>query len=345
MKLFKEYLNETVGMGGVNYEKKVEAVMKRLEKEYPNFKRIESAGGAFSSAGSGDASFVINGRTINMEIKMDGNAQMGGTSISYERDADGFVGSFPDRLVDRFDFSKIKEEDVEMFSNALIPVVKYLDQLLDHFSSLGNPFYDKEDGLGFPLKVMNKDWENAKKAGLIIPTNKKIRYNAQWIRQHYQKKNVDYIQIGGMGLFHTGNDVLGLGVPMLEGDIDIEMRPGPAGSGGKPFRTVGYRVQGRLKLAGKKSNISLDDYESTIRGFSNLLEEKNVVAEQNSVDESAALLKKVKEIVRKSKKVASKVVKTVKKKVNDTTKGMIDMENWLDSQSKLGHIMHEDKDK
>lgn len=271
MKNFKQFIAETVGMGGIKYEKEVEAVMKRMEKEYPNFKRVESAGGAFSSAGSGDASFTIDGRLINMEVKMDGNAQMGGTSISYERDMDGFVGSFPDRLVDRFDFSKVKEEDIEMFSNALIPIVKFLDQLLDHFSSLNDPFYDTDDGLGFPLKVKNKDWEAAKKMGLIIPTNKKIRYDAQWIRQHYQKKNVDYIQIGGMGLFHTGNDILGLGVPMLEGDIDIEMRPGPAGSGGKPYRTVGYRVQGRLKLAGKKSTVSLDDYGSAIRGFGKLL--------------------------------------------------------------------------
>lgn len=271
MKGFKEYCTESVGMGGVNYEKKVEAVMKMVEKEYPNFKRVESAGGAFSSAGSGDASFTINGRLVNMEVKMDGNAQMGGTSISYERDMDGFVGSFPDRLVDRFDFSKVKEEDIEMFSNALIPVVKFLDQLLDHFSSLNDPFYETESGLGFPLKVKNKDWEAARDMGLIIPTNKKIRYDAQWIRQHYQKKNVDYIQIGGMGMFHTGRDVLELGVPMLDGDIDIEMRPGPAGSGGKPYRTVGYRVQGRLKLAGKKSPISFDDYESAVKGFAPLL--------------------------------------------------------------------------
>lgn len=268
---FKRYLTETVGMGGVNYEKKVEAVMRKMEEVFPNFKREESAGGAFSSAGSGDASFTIDGRLINMEVKMDANAQMGGTSISYERDMDGFVGSFPDRLVDRFDFSKIEEQDIEMFSNALVPVVKYLDQLLDHFSSLGDPFYDKDEGLGFPLKVRNKDWEYAKKIGLIIPTNKKIRYNAQWIRQHYQAKNVSYIQIGGMGMFHTGMDVLGLGVPMLEGDIDIEMRPGPAGSGGKPYRTVGYRVQGRLKLAGSKSPISLDDYESAVKGFAKVL--------------------------------------------------------------------------
>jgi hypothetical protein len=271
MLYFKDFLNETVGMGGVNYEKKVEAVMDQLAEAHSNFKRIASAGGAFSSAGAGDASFTLDGKTINMEIKMDGNAQMGGTSIRYERDADGFVGSFPDRLVDRFDFSKIKEEDIEMFSNALIPVVKYLDELLDHFARLNDPFYETEDGLGFPLKVKNKDWEAAKKMGLIIPTNKVIKYNAQWIREHYQKKGVDYIQIGGMGLFHTGNDVLGLGVPQLEGDINIEMRPGPAGAGGKPYRMVGYRIQGRLKLKGTKSPVSFDNYNSIKKAFGSKL--------------------------------------------------------------------------
>ena len=342
MDYFKQHINETVGMGGVNYEKKVEAVMDRLSKENSNFKRIASAGGAFSSAGAGDASFTVNGKTINMEIKMDGNAQMGGTSISYERDADGFVGQFPDRLVDRFDFSKIKEEDIEMFSNALIPVVKYLDQLLDHFSSFNDPFYD--DLEGFPLKVKNKDWEGAKKAGLIIPTNKVIKYNAQWIREHYQKKGVDYIQIGGMGLFHTGKDVLGLGVPILDGDINIEMRPGPAGSGGKPFRSVGYRVQGRLKLKGTKSPVSFDNYESIKRAFGNQLKG---LKESVGLEEEAEIVKKMRAILGKESSVAKHIVgdlkKKLKKKMDAITQEMADMEAWLQQAKKTGSLMHEEK--
>lgn len=271
---FKRYLTltESVGMGGVKYERKVTAVLDRLEKEFPNFKRMATAGGDFSAAGSGDATFSINGDVINAEIKMDSKAQMGGTSIGYERDDDETSGVFPYRKIDKFDFGKIREEDIELFSDALTPIIEHLDNLIDYFKNLGDPFYDDVDG--FPIKVKVKDWEQARERGWIRPTNKKISYDAQWIRHHYQKKNVSYIQIGGLGLFHTGRDILSLGVPMLDGNINIEMRPGAAGSGGKSYKNVGFRVQGRLKFKGTKSPISLDDYESTIAGFSRLLKKR-----------------------------------------------------------------------
>ena len=156
MKTFGEFITETVGMGGVNYEKRVEAVVDRLQREFPNFKKIETSGGAFSSAGSGDMTFEVNGKVFNMEIKMDGNAQMGGTSINFERDEDEEPGVFPNRLIDRFAFDRIKEEDQEIFIKALKPKMKYMDAFIDHLKSLPDPIY--QNITGFPISVLVKDW-------------------------------------------------------------------------------------------------------------------------------------------------------------------------------------------
>lgn len=262
-------IEESVGKGGVAYEKKVEKVIDQLEKKFSGFRKLETAGGAFSNVGSGDMSFQINGRQVNMEIKMNAKAQMGGTSVGYEREdllSDPEIGK-----MDKFDWEKINPDDVPIFYEALKPIMRWLDALIDHFANLPDPFY--KDVTGFPLNVKTKDWERAVELGYVIPSNKKLRFDSRWIREHYTKKNVHYIQIGGIGLLHTGVDVLGLGVPMLEGQIDIEMRPGAGGSRNTGIRPVGYRLQGRLKLesSGKKSPVSLDDYNSAVAGFKKIL--------------------------------------------------------------------------
>ena len=63
---------------------------------------------------------------------------------------------------------------------------------------------------------------------------------------------------------------------MIDGEIEIEMRLGAAGSGGKPTRSANYRIQGRLdlKTSGAKSNITLDNYESAVKGFGKYLKPK-----------------------------------------------------------------------
>ena len=271
MKTFDEFITETVGAGGVAYEKKVEVVVDRLQREFSNFKKRETAGGAFSSAGSGDMTFEVDGKVFNMEIKMDGNAQMGGTSINFDRDEDEEPDVFPNRLIDRFVFDKIKEEDRELFMKALKPKMKYMDAFIDHLKSLPDPIY--QNITGFPISILVKDWNQLVKDGYLVPLNGKISFDAKFIRDHYQKKNVDYIQIGGIGLLHTGKDPMRLGVPMLDGAINIEMRLGAAGSGGKAYKSANYRVQGRLDLksGGIKSSITLDNYESAVKGFAKYL--------------------------------------------------------------------------
>lgn len=46
----------------------------------------------------------------------------------------------------------------------------------------------------------------------------------QSIAEYYELKGANYIQVEGFGLYHTGNDVLGLGVPKFECGVKLRIR-------------------------------------------------------------------------------------------------------------------------
>ena len=92
-----------------------------------------------------------------------------------------------------------------------------------------------------------------------------MQQDAEFICEHYRKKGINYIQIGGAGLFHMGENPANLPIPKLEGAINLEVRAGRSGSrkGKDGIERVsgGLRVQGRLQFDGK-SNYTLESVES-----------------------------------------------------------------------------------
>ena len=79
--------------------------------------------------------------------------------------------------------------------------------------------------------------------GAILPWNANKRTAADWaaaehifkpdiyidaprlsIAEYYELKGANYIQVEGFGLYHTGNDVLGMGVPKFECDVKLRIR-------------------------------------------------------------------------------------------------------------------------
>ena len=79
--------------------------------------------------------------------------------------------------------------------------------------------------------------------GAILPWNAGKRTPADWaeaehifkpdiyidaprqsIAEYYELKGANYIQVEGFGLYHTGNDVLGMGVPKFECDVKLRIR-------------------------------------------------------------------------------------------------------------------------
>ncbi len=78
-----------------------------------------------------------------------------------------------------------------MFKEVLLRKVADFDKFLAHVGA------EK-----FPLTILKDRWVDAKQHGLLRPLNVKVKRDTSFIVQHYKKKNVDYMQIGGAGLFY-----------------------------------------------------------------------------------------------------------------------------------------------
>ena len=292
MKTFLTYLQEAVKApnkirGGEKYEADVMRVLAKIEKNYPTIFRIDRSvmGGGSNSHGSGDLMMIVNGVRIPIEIKMNRVAQMGGTSVRYERsEGKGYYDDPMDAFV--FVDTNMSEEDKRIYLDAIAISKKLpaLDAWMDHINKFEKTFHTKSgktitvNDISFvgksdePSKITKEAWDSAVQWGLLKAVNSSVSRDAEFICAHYQKKNppVDYIQIGGAGLFHTGKNPLGIeDIPKLQGDINVEMRIGPSGT--KMDKTLGVetkpyslRLQGRLKFKAK-SNHSLDNYENAIR--------------------------------------------------------------------------------
>jgi hypothetical protein len=181
-----------------------------------------------------------------VEVKKDDGAQMGGTSARY---IDGEFAMAGDA---------VDSDTQEM-------IIAALDSRREAIES----FLGRVGAEQFPLSCPKNVWTEAKTEGLLKPINAKIRKHTDFIVDHYNKKGINYIQIGGAGLFYLGENPANLPIPKLEGEIDIELRAGRSGSKvnaqGVAMVGGGLRAQGRLKFKGS-SPYTLDDPES-IKGL------------------------------------------------------------------------------
>jgi len=237
---WKGYVKE-MSQRGFDYEEEIISILNSVGMAG----NIKSGAGA--SAAAADADININGEIYKIEVKLNNKAQMGGTSIRYYPMADDVNQKFS--IVS----TAVDEDTVELIEQALGDKVDDLNNLL---SFLGAKH--------FPLKVEVDRWLEARQAGLLRPLNVKIKRTSKFIVDHYSKKGIDYIQIGGSGLFYLKNNPANLPIPQLEGEINVEIRPGRSGSktrkDGVKIAAAGIRVQARLQFDGK-SPYSLDNPE------------------------------------------------------------------------------------
>lgn len=227
---------------GFDYEKKVIACLKQAQI---NGNISEPAG---SSSHGPDADFMISGGLYNLEIKLDSNAQMGGTSVDITGEHGGYKIHSP-----------VDDSGLE---KAILESVKYnwadIQALLSFIGDIEDTHVRK-----FPLRCKKSTWTEAARQKFLI--NDTIPFDTSFICKHYAKKNTNYIQIGGAGLFYMQENPAGLPIPKLQGQIVIEMRSGRSGSkllaSGERMVGAGLRLQGRLKTD-NKSPYTLDNVES-----------------------------------------------------------------------------------
>jgi len=240
-----------------------------------------SLGGACDDATGADADFYVDGELYNLEVKLDAKAPMGSTSVAIwpKRPLGGGEGKM-------FEFVKPEEfegDDIQnkvyavlrerkdlilsfiddlgtpdwnestAWKNGEVPATPFKSSLEGYKRAMANktiPFLDKD---GKPLRI--KSGENKGKIKLNSQMNmtgkKGVSFpDTNFILQHYKSKDVDYIQIGGKGLYYLSSNPANLPVPQLANvGLVIEMRPGKAGSKkdkktGIPIRTPSATGEG-----------------------------------------------------------------------------------------------------
>jgi len=237
-------LDEKMSAGGFAYEA---AVIKALmaAKAAGNIKK-----GAGASAAAADDDMNIFGNIFDVEIKLNRDAQMGGSSVRYNK-AGGI------NLV------KNLEEDTEaLLIKAVKSRKKELNELLD-FLAQQDPDRVNSRAIKFPMTCTKEAWTNATKAQKLV--NTRVPLTAAFIAKHYAKKGIFYIQIGGAGLFYLSENPANLPIPKLEGNVVVEIRSARSGSrvisSGDRVVGAGIRVQGRLKTK-NQSPYTIDDPKS-----------------------------------------------------------------------------------
>ena len=270
MKTFSSFLEEgNVAVGGLEYEAKVrKAVSNTLKnQDFKNIKLLPDLAGGFAS-NVVDMYMTINNKKIGFEIKMDKNAQMGGSSLKF----DGKSWTLAEKGA-----ANIEADTQELLIKAAEEKVKEYKKLINHLKT----YEPKKLHSGInqiPFRVTKPAWEQAVAAGMLKPTNAAVKFDTTFIHNWYAGKNCYYMQIGKLGLFYLKKNPLNLPIPQLKGEIEIALRLVRGGASmlktgefkGENVSTVNLRAQGKLKLKGS-SPYSLDNINDCNTIFNHIL--------------------------------------------------------------------------
>jgi len=180
---------------------------------------------------------------VPIEAKADKNAQMGGTSWRYDKVSGSLTPVKPSKH-DELIYKAILERKVAM-----------------------DAYLDKLGTTCIPLTTTKDKRSELKVSGLQAAIESSVPVPISFLIDHYNKKGIYYIQIGGNGLFFMGSNPHNLPIPEITGEMKVELRLGYGG--GKtttPIRSAGLRVQGRLKTF-NKSPFTLDNIEDIKKLF------------------------------------------------------------------------------
>tara|TARA_R110000851_G_scaffold94190_1_gene204903 strand:- start:129 stop:935 length:807 start_codon:yes stop_codon:yes gene_type:complete len=261
---YTEEIYESLNAKGLAYELEVFTAMKNANIKDLNVGDIPGRG--FSNQGAGDIEATYKGKEFNIEIKLDKNAQMGGTSIRIDTANNTHTLVKPDA---------VEDDAIPFFIEAARKQDKPLKDWVNFIRKQEPVDFHKKIPYTIPFGSVTRDaWGAAQKAGYLANMNAIQSFDsAKTIAKAYNRKNVYYIQIGKAGLFYLGSNPLKLPIPQFNGTINIEFRLGPSGSkkrkwNDETLRVVGagYRCQGRFKT-NLKSKYSLDDPKSIQKLF------------------------------------------------------------------------------
>lgn len=244
---------------GIQYEHKVYGAISSVNSFNSAINVIGPAPTGGFNAYDTDMKVVLNDTPFDLEIKGTATAQMGGTSFQYDIVSKNFTSVKP-----------IPKEDEILITESISEIKPNIDKFIEFIQQCEPVAYHSKND-GFPMSVTKNAWSIAQQSELMKPINAKISTNIDFVHSHYAAKGVNYIQIGGSGLFYLKENPLDLPVPQLDGNINVEVRLGRGGSKerlveGETHKVAGagIRIQGRLKFKGH-SPYTLDCPESIVK--------------------------------------------------------------------------------
>ena len=187
--------------------------------------------GAGASASDADADFIVDGVRHLVEIKKDSFAQMGGTSARY--------------INQEFEIASdaVDQDTQQMIVDVLGTKTEAIDSLLGEIGATQ-----------FPTSCTKHQWDDAKRRGLLKPINAKVSRGTSFIIDHYYKKGINYIQIGGDGLYHMSANPANLPIPALDVTARVRIRTKTTSS----IPVYNYRFTTALLVQSKPQRSTLD---------------------------------------------------------------------------------------
>ena len=269
--------------------------------------------GGSSNQEQGDLTLDILGTKINFELKLNENALMG--SFTAKLKENGEIEFTKDSPINK----KIAEY-LNKNKEARYNYIKRAKEILG--SNAKN--YDLKV---FPPKLPEYVYSQLRNEGLqnkvgFTISNSKTEINIpnNLISEFYLDKGVDYIQVGNIGLFHTGNNPLNLPIPAFNFNTKITARMTSSSSqnkGQEKLYSGPIRVFMKLDQSIPLSNMSLAS-NSSLKAIMAMAEE------QLNKDES----------IKSSKKTTSSMNTTINEMI-ERKKGILATETISEATSKL----------
>jgi len=258
--LIDAYIDQGIKNKGIAYENVVYDAANKVKNTI--FKVI---GKQTEKGGAADFMSKLSGFDFNVEIKME-TSRFG--SVLMKILPNGNI-----KFATDYDFNPELEK-------ALKKNKKNIQAFRNRAEQLGQNMEDFDNGI-----IDKKIWEQLKKEGYLKNARTIVTLDAKEVVGGYylaQKYPSEYMNIKGKGLVALGNDPLGLGVPTLDGTVDIEVGINTSGTiykkvkGKKPLDTGNRSFSLRAKPF-RLSNVSKSNYNiDTTAGINKLLNSKQV---------------------------------------------------------------------
>lgn len=235
---------------GLSYEKFIKKVLSATNQKNVKVKLIGSKKGI-----GGDLILQIGSEVIQIELKLNDNAQMSSFTVKYsEQNKKKNVASFTKPEV-------LKAEGGQALYDKLNSpgykkkIKEYHKAALDYSKRTGY-FAEIKNG---KLRAEGPVFDYLVEKGELAKLNLQVASNETVIQEMYNNEGVYYVDFGNKGLFYMGEDINGLGVPELKADVTLYARMTKGSKNKQGIYTASIRVFPNINGEIKESTTSLSD--------------------------------------------------------------------------------------